>query len=411
MVGRDRRSGAGRRVSTRVAALACGLAVLLVADGGAVRSAGARPGARQALASPPPVPAVAATPEPSEPMGQAGQRAASRLRAAPDGRPPQFVVISFDGAGTPDLWEHWRRVGAAGDARFTFFLSGVYLLAPAGAGAYQPPRHPRGSSAIGFNPLAERGGTPAAVSRLIEQLAAGHLEGHEIASHLNGHFCAPDPGRTGAWNRADWNQELDQFAALVDGVTANNHLPASAGLPFTSAWVSGVRTPCLEGDPRLFYPVLAAHGYRYDASQNAIQGTWPSRQDGIWSMPLHSIPLVGTRLSVLSMDYNFYANQSAASEATPARWNRIEAQTLASLDAYFDAAYRGGRAPISIGWHFEHWNGDAYNRALEAFIVAHCRLREVACVTYRTLTGWLDSLSPEELARYRAGEFPQAGLQ
>src|SRR5438445_6840118 len=43
-------------------------------------------------------------------------------------RPPQFVMISFDGSGDPALWKHWRSVGRRTGARFTFFLSGVYLL-------------------------------------------------------------------------------------------------------------------------------------------------------------------------------------------------------------------------------------------------------------------------------------------
>src|SRR2546427_13225381 len=30
--------------------------------------------------------------------------------AQPPPGAPQFVVLSFDGAGSPDLWEHWRAV-------------------------------------------------------------------------------------------------------------------------------------------------------------------------------------------------------------------------------------------------------------------------------------------------------------
>src|SRR5439155_18309530 len=43
-------------------------------------------------------------------------------------RPPQFVVVSFDGSGGDRLWPHWRSVARRAHARFTFFVSGVYLL-------------------------------------------------------------------------------------------------------------------------------------------------------------------------------------------------------------------------------------------------------------------------------------------
>ena len=34
-------------------------------------------------------------------------------------RPPQFVMISFDGSGDPVLWKHWRAVGRHTGARFS----------------------------------------------------------------------------------------------------------------------------------------------------------------------------------------------------------------------------------------------------------------------------------------------------
>ena len=43
-------------------------------------------------------------------------------------RPPQFVVVSFDGAGGDRLWPYWRSVARRSHAHFTFFVSGVYLL-------------------------------------------------------------------------------------------------------------------------------------------------------------------------------------------------------------------------------------------------------------------------------------------
>ena len=79
-------------------------------------------------------------------------------------RPPQFVVVSFDGAGGESMWTYWRAVARRAQAHFTFFVSGAYLVDWAHRDRYRPPRHARGSSAIGFAlptgelPRACRGG-------------------------------------------------------------------------------------------------------------------------------------------------------------------------------------------------------------------------------------------------------------
>src|SRR5438046_617963 len=60
-------------------------------------------------------------------------------------RPPQFVVVSFDGSGGERLWQYWRGVAREADAHFTFFVSGVYLLDWAHHDKYAPPEEPRGA--------------------------------------------------------------------------------------------------------------------------------------------------------------------------------------------------------------------------------------------------------------------------
>src|SRR4051794_34502090 len=114
------------------------------------------------------------------PSAVAPPRPAARYR-----RPPQFVMVSFDGSGDPQLWRHWREVGARTGARFSFFLSGVYLLDPAQRRVYHPPRHPAGSSDIGFSPSA------AAVRALVRQGDLCFAEGHEIGAHYKGHLFRP----------------------------------------------------------------------------------------------------------------------------------------------------------------------------------------------------------------------------
>ena len=92
------------------------------------------------------------------------------------------------------------------------------------------------------------------------------------------------------------------------------------------------------------------------------------------------------------MDYNFLANQTGASAG-------IEQETYRTLLRAFRTSYRGGRAPLSIGFHFETWHDGAYDRALARFLTEMCRLRAVRCVTIRELVDWLDLRFPR-LALY-----------
>jgi hypothetical protein len=300
------------------------------------------------------------------------------------GRPPQFVVVSFDGSGGGRLLHYWRGVARQAHAHVTFFVSGVYLVDWADHDRYHPPGRPAGDSAIGFAP------NEAWIAGMRTELAAAYRDGDEIGTHYNGHFCGP--GGVGTWSAADWSQELDEFDRLVFG---------AGGLPFGPHEVVGGRTPCLEGNLDALYPVLAQHGYLYDASRQVSLGTWPSRQLGIWSIPLLELPFTGHTFAVVSMDYNFFANQV---DEPPAQ---VESETYRTFWHAFQASYFGNRAPLSLAQHFETWKSWAYDHALARFMVAACRLPEVRCVTMHELVRWLDAQPRRWVARYRAGRFPK----
>src|SRR5687768_2902658 len=48
-------------------------------------------------------------------------------KLGPGERPPQFVLFSYDGAGSHDQWTRLLELSGRSGARFTAFLSGVYL--------------------------------------------------------------------------------------------------------------------------------------------------------------------------------------------------------------------------------------------------------------------------------------------
>src|SRR6266404_3632145 len=197
--------------------------------------------------------------------------AAPSTRKPPPLRPPQFIVVSFDGSGGESMWTYWRSVARRAHAHFTFFVSGAYLLDWAHRARYRPPRHQAGSSAIGFAlPSGD-----LTVARTLRGITAGYRDGHEIGTHFVGHFCGP--GGVGDWTGAEWKSELEQFDALL--------FRAGRRLPFGRGEIVGDRTPCLEGNLSALYPVLRRLGFRYDASRLAPLGQWPRRELGLWSFP------------------------------------------------------------------------------------------------------------------------------
>ncbi|OAP26382.1 MULTISPECIES: hypothetical protein [Amycolatopsis] len=104
-------------------------------------------------------------------------------RLAPGEKPPQFVLFSFDGAGSH---EHWRRVlplAKSVHAHFSGFLSGIYLLPDSQRDRYAGPGHRPGKASIGF------GGSEDDVRTLVADLNTAVDQGEEIGTHYNGHFC------------------------------------------------------------------------------------------------------------------------------------------------------------------------------------------------------------------------------
>jgi hypothetical protein len=306
-------------------------------------------------------------------------------------KPPQFIVVAFDGAGSHELWNHWRSVAKeAGDARMTFFLSGIYAVPKEKRMVYNPPGKPQGASDIGWT-TAER------IPTWIKDVNTAYDEGHEIGTHFNGHFCGPTG--VGKWTKADWLSETNQF---FNWVTNIGTVSGVANLP---AWrfdpkeeIVGGRTPCLEGDIKgAVIPALKDLGFRYDTSVSGYL-RWPQKIDGLWEFPLATMKLAGTDRGVLAMDYNIYYSQSKGQSAPADQQPALKKQVYDSYWNMFQAAYNGSRAPLFWGNHFERWSGGIYTDALSEVYVKACKMPDVKCVSYRDVANYLDRLDPATLA-------------
>jgi hypothetical protein len=317
-------------------------------------------------------------------------------RLAAGARPPQFVIVSFDGAGSHEKWQYWRSVGDAAGARFTGFLSGVYLVDAAHRNAYRGPGHRAGRSALGYWFDAGQ------VRHLVDDLNIAWSRGYEIGTHFNGHFCASDRPGADDWSTSDWNDELDQFFGFYERYRSIDHLPDAPALVAPRESVRGARTPCLEGRPAKLLPALRQHGFSYDSSQVATGIGWPPKTPaGLWEFPLAYVPLAGTGSGVVSMDYNFWVKQTGNPPSTRDPIADSD-QVLRTYRAMYRAAYDGNRAPLVLGNHFNDWNGGAYREALTAFVKETCRRQDTHCLPYRDVVRWMEAQDPAVLARLQA---------
>ncbi|WP_329254992.1 hypothetical protein OG223_29480 [Streptomyces sp. NBC_01478] len=327
-------------------------------------------------------------------------------RLKPGQKPPQFVVFSFDGAGedSQKLFSHFRKVSQANHANMTYFLSGVYMLPEDKRDLYKPPEHSPGSSDIGFND--EQG-----ISDTVKQLRLAWLEGNEIGTHFNGHFCGKNGG-VGEWSVAEWKSEIAQAKQFVKTWKTNSGMKKASSLPFDyDKELVGARTPCLEGQAN-FMKAASQLGFRYDTSGVNDQ-IWPKKKEGLWDLSMQLVPFPGHTYEQLTMDYNFMVNQSGTqTQGDPAKFDQWGDEMRDGLLKGFDRAYDGNRAPLVIGNHFESWNGGTYMRALDEVIEKVCNKPETRCVSFRQLSDWLDAQDPGTLAKLRTlnvGEAPKPG--
>ena len=315
----------------------------------------------------------------------------------PGEKPPQFVVFSFDGTGWDQKWQYWFGIMHKVPLHFTGFLSGTYMLSDQTKDKYTGPGHQPGKSSIPWDAPSD---IPVEIGNLNKSLALGN----EVGTHFNGHFCDDNTPGGNEWDSGDWNDELDQFFALVQNVDANNGITAKLNL--TAAEIKGERTPCLTGHKADLYPALEAHGMTYDSSFTRTGLSWPVKSaDGkIWEMGMSEFPIHGTGHPQITMDYNFYAQQEPdtvlGGAAPPAAKSRADsAQVVATYQDMLKGAMTDGvNEPIIIGNHFNDWNNNAYSDAVGTFALSACANPAVRCVPFRDLVDWMNAQDPVVLA-------------
>ncbi|MBL6990377.1 MAG: hypothetical protein ISR65_11385 [Bacteriovoracaceae bacterium] len=311
---------------------------------------------------------------------------------APSQPLPQYVMLAFDGSKSHNMWnktlDFSKRMKRDKNLniKFTYFISGVYFLTRGKRKLYDPPKHRAGASAIGFAKTKE------SIGQRVNYLNEALMDGHEIASHANGHFDGS------SWSQSDWESEFNYFEDLLFNFDVNNEIN-NVSLDLDKSQIIGFRAPLL-GVSRGLWPALKQFGFRYDTSKVRGEVYWPEiyPASGAWNFPLASFKIAGTGKRTLSMDYNFYVAQSKAKkERDPSKLRRFQSQMYETYINYFKKNYNGKRAPIHIGHHFSLWNNGIYWRAMKDFAVAVCGLPQVRCATYKELADYMDNHGQEHL--------------
>ena len=377
----------------------------------AAQSSSTSTATRSVASKPPPSSSAPASPTPTSaktttsatsrstttaaPSSSANGRPVSNVpmtKLKPGEKPPQFIIFSFDGAGSHDKWVEFSAAAKKTDSRFVGFLTGIYLVSTASKGVYTGPGHKPGTASIGF------GGSKEEIVTEIEDLNRAYAAGHEIGTHYNGHFCAGDDPSGKDWSTADWDSELTQFMTfLTDYKKLNGWGDEVPDLKVKPADIKGGRTPCLEGELDALAPAWKKHNLTYDSSLTFGTGiVWPDQRQGVWEFPMPYIYSPGFNDMVMAMDYNFWIkfNQGVEQPERAPELRRIVRQTY---DYMYQQAYNGNRAPVLIANHFNAWNGDSFNKPALDFMQQTCGKKDTYCATYQDVIAWMDLQDPAVL--------------
>ena len=142
-------------------------------------------------------------------------------------RPPQFVILAFDGSLNLEFWKESQTFADSiltkdindqpKKLKFTYFVNPVYYIESSNKSVYTTPGINKTSSCIGWakpeNSFAER-------VRLTNQAS---MNGHEIASHANSHCDASgrdssNPMYGHPWGENEWTSEFSQFNHMLFNV-------------------------------------------------------------------------------------------------------------------------------------------------------------------------------------------------
>lgn len=282
------------------------------------------------------------------------------------------IVASFDGSYSITRWHEILDFAKVKNVKFTFFISGVYLISNKHRNQYIYPIDKRkGISNIGF------GGASTDVVTRISLIQQALKEGHDIESHLNGHFNGLH------WTENEWMMEFEQFNkfSTVLPITVhhvrfplltrnNNVLPAMAEYKIYSI------SSDVEDDSRNVNKYFNRVTFAYKNKPYTILEfpmTWHHYKNG------SHIPM---------MDYNFYLRDKKHHRGYEEAKRNMIADYLDEADTCFKE-----HRPFFINHHFENLDDGAYWEAMKEVITI---LQKKYKVDFLTIDGLYKKVSVDK---------------
>jgi hypothetical protein len=254
------------------------------------------------------------------------------------------VVASFDGSLSLKRWDEILAWGEANQVPFTFFISSVYYVPDNSKTLYYAPPDfvKTGKSDIGF------GGAAKDVEKRIAWTLKAAGKGHDIESHLNGHFNGV------RWKEATWTREFQQFNGLC------HFLPTPAA--------------------HIRFPHLAMNGEVYAAMADAgIKSIVSTISDNTKQFRVVNVTRLGGAARIVEfpidyvmyegegipfMDYNFFEVDQKLKKTPEKATEDMVKVYLAHAKKCFDQ-----KRPFFINHHFSNMNSGAYWEAEKQVIL------------------------------------------
>lgn len=308
---------------------------------------------------------------------------------------PQFVLLSFDGSKSLEMWKDTREFAKKMNnenkpLHFTYFINSIYFLTEKDKNIYTSPKGEMGQSLIGFS------NSENDIVLRVNEIKKAYEEGNEIASHTAGHF----PGQY--LTKEEWAKEFSSFQNLILDIKKNNSNNENLDLSFLNGKIVGFRAPELSVS-NVMYKTLKDFNFIYDSSGIGFPDEQPKKDEyGIWDIPLNTIEIGEFRTPAISMDYSLWMLQSlGVNEAIKgtALWDKYFLDVKNSYLKYFERNYKNNRAPVVIGNHFSLWNDGVYYEALKSFAEEVCGKPEVYCVTFKEYVKYLNTKNTEPLVK------------
>ncbi len=274
------------------------------------------------------------------------------------------VLISFDGSALLPMWKDTLAFAKENNVKFTYFVSAPYFVS---------------ESQVKENPYwaAEEIGTPYCNFRKDEwklgteerwnYLDEAVKDGHEIASHLCGHY---DGSR---WKYEQWNKELLFFIWAMNTHSNGGNKPSTNGFNGMAS-ISGIRAPYLATNDA-YFKAIKEFGYEYDSS--LVGGQFKQAPD-VKEIAIRKIKITSNILSgngktgiTLPFDCNFTILN------VPKETNME--------DLFFNSLcldYTESNEPSQICLHFELMDNGAYYGAMKRF-VAWAKDKNPEYMTYK----------------------------